>query len=170
MFPGAEEAKADMQACWQGDAEVHQWGLPDGHTAYVRVGEHEEKKIELNEVQTSTGNNATFTYRAKVFKPSSYGISLPANIIHSIDAWVVRELRRRCKASGFDMIAVHDQFFCSPNHMQKMREHYLDIMIYIAESNMLEDILSQILGYQITYHKRSNDLADAMRGAEYAIC
>ena len=170
LFKGAEEAKADMQACWRGDVEAHQWTLPDGHTAYVRVGDYEEKKIELNELKTSKGNNATFTYRAKTFKPSQYGISLPANIIHSIDGWLVRELRRRCKADGFDMIAVHDQFFCSPNHMQKLREHYLAIMIDIAESDMLGDILGQILGYEIDYHKQSNNLAEAMRSAEYAIC
>lgn len=170
LFPGAEEVRSDLQSCWRDDVLAHKWTLPDGHTAYVRVYDEEEKKIELNELQTSAGNNATFTYKAKVYREAEYGISLPANVIHSIDAWVVRELRRRCKKSGFDMIAVHDQFFCSPNWMNELRQHYLDIMCWIADSNLMQDIISEILETPVVYTKNSDNLSEAMRGAEYAVC
>lgn len=168
-FVGAEECKKDLQSCWQVDAEAHEFTLPDGHTMYVRVGEYEDKKIEVQELKNASGNNATFTHRAKVFKPSEHGISLPANVIHALDGWVVRELRRRCHAQGFDMIAVHDQFFCSPNYMNQLRQNYLDILIWIAEHDVMQEIISQLIGEPVKYTKLSNNLGEAMRNAEYAL-
>lgn len=107
-FPGAEDVKANLQAMWQPDVEHHQWTMPDGHVVRVRVGEYYEGKIEVQELKIASGANATFTHKAKVFEPSDYGISIPANGIHSLDAWVVREMRKRCKAQGFDMLGNHD--------------------------------------------------------------
>lgn len=143
--------------------------MPDGHVVVLPVGEYHEAKIELNELLTDKGNNATFTHRAKVFQPSEYGISLPACVIHAIDGWVMRELRKRCKAQGFDILGVHDSFWCSPNHMNKLRQNYLDTLIWIADNNLLQDILSEILDEEIIYHKISYDLSKEMEDAEYAL-
>ena len=76
-------------------------------------------------------------------------------------------MRKRCYASGFEMLAVHDQFWCSPNHMNTLRQHYLDIMIWIAEHEVLSTILSQITGEDIVYKKLSLDLPKLMKNAEY---
>lgn len=168
-FPGAEQVKATCQSCWMPDNEYHQWTLPDGHVARIRVGEYVEKKIEIPELTTHTGNNATFTHRAKVFQPAEYGISLIANIIHSLDGWLVRELRRRCKALGFDILAVHDQFWCSPNHMNELRQCYVDILIWVCEHKVLETILCEITGSKGTYKKFNGDVAGKLKTAEYAL-
>lgn len=163
-FPGAEDVRNDCQAMWNEDAEYHAWQAPDGHWAYVRVGEYEEKKIEVAEL-----DKCTFTHRAKTYKPSKFGLSLPANIIHSLDGWVVREMRKRCYQSGFEMLAVHDQFWCSPNHMNTLRQHYIDIMVWICEHDVLSTILSQIAGTEIKYNKLTNNLAELIKDAEYAL-
>lgn len=169
-FPGAEQIKADAQSLWQSDVEAHQWTLPDGHVARIRVGEYEEKKIEIPELQTAVGQNATFTHRGLVFQPADYGISLPANIIHSLDAWIMRELRARCAKSGFTMLGNHDAFFCSPNHMNTLRQHYVDILVWICEHDVFATIGSEITGEELSYPKgNSEQLAHLIKESEYAL-
>ena len=168
-FPGAERVKNDSQSLWNPEAEFHQWNTPDGHTSRVRVGEYIDSKIEVDELLTHTGNKATFTHRAKIYQPADYGVSLPANIIHSLDGWVVREMRRRAKLQGFDILTVHDQFWCHPNHMNNLRQNYIDIMVWICEHNVLEVIFSTIAGYEIGYTKMSSDLGELVKKAEYPL-
>lgn len=76
---------------------------------------------------------------------------------------------RRAHVQGFEILTIHDSFWCLPNHVQKMRQNYLDILIEIADSDLLSNILSEIVGEPIEVIKRSNDLAQAMQTAEYAL-
>lgn len=75
---GAVEAMNDIQSCWNPNVLVHEWTLPDGHTAYVPVLEAVDKKIEIDELE-----HRSFTHRAYINKESTYGISLAANVVHS---------------------------------------------------------------------------------------
>lgn len=102
---GAMEAMADIQSCWQGDALAHSWVLPDGHTAHVPVMVAVDKKIEVDEL-----NHATFTHRAYINSSQESGISLSANIIHSLDGYVVREMVRRAHKKGYTLLTIHDSF------------------------------------------------------------
>lgn len=87
---GAIEVRDDIQSCWNKTATAHQWVLPDGHTAFVPVKEAEDKKIEIDELE-----HRSFTHRAYIVRPSTFGVSLAANITHSIDGMIVREMYRR---------------------------------------------------------------------------
>ena len=86
-----------------------------------------------------------------------------------IDGYVVREMVRRAHAQGFEILTIHDSFWCHPNYVQNMRQNYLDILIEIADSDLLSDILSEITGEPIKVIKRSNNLAQLMKDAEYAL-
>lgn len=90
---GAIEAMNDIQSCWNPTVIAHQWTLPDGHTAYVPVMVAEDKKIEIDELE-----HRSFTHRAYINEPSQSGVSLAANVVHSIDGFIVREMYRRCGA------------------------------------------------------------------------
>lgn len=80
---GALEAMDDIQSCWQGNTLVHQWTLPDGHTAYVPVMVHKASKVEIDEL-----GHTTFTHHHVVNEADEYGISLAANVVHSkLDHW-----------------------------------------------------------------------------------
>jgi len=96
---GAVEAMNDIQSCWNPNVLVHEWTLPDGHTAYVPVLEAVDKKIEIDELE-----HCSFTHRAYINKESTYGISLAANVVHSIDGFIVREMTRRCAVDGMESI------------------------------------------------------------------
>ena len=69
----------------------------------------------------------------------------------------------------FEVITIHDAFKCHPNHMNHLRRQYINIFADLAESNILSDILSQIHGCPGTFPKLSTDLADKIRGSNYAL-
>ena len=162
---GAMEVMEDIQSCWQKDALKHEFTLPDGHTASVKVMVPIDKKITVDEL-----NGATFTHRVYVNQAQEFGISLAAHITHSIDAYMVREMYRRAYNQGFEILTVHDCFFASPNHMQKVRENYRDILVDITESNMLENILRQITGNpNLEYVKHTDTLGELIKESEYCL-
>ena len=165
LLPGANELLDIIQKCWQPDKAEYIWTLPDKHTAVFKVSEMHSKKIEVDEL-----DHATFTHRAKVYAPTIKGISLCANIIHSVDAYVCREMIRRANKQGFGLLTVHDDFRASPNHMNEIRQNYLDILMEIADSSLMEDILKQVLSNpDYVFNKYSNNLKVVIRNAEYAL-
>lgn len=163
-LPGAMNVMAAMQEGWQSSGLRHQWTLPDGHTASIKVMVALDKKIEIDEL-----DHATFTHRAYVNMAEENGISLAANITHSVDGFVVREMLRMAKQQGFDLLSIHDSFWASPNFMQNVRENYRDILIGITKSNLLHTILQEITGGKVRYYKPQTGLAVAMTTAEYAL-
>lgn len=163
-LPGGVEYLTDVQSCWNPEALEYIWTLPDGHKAVVKVMDAIDSKVEIDEL-----DGVSFTYRRKVNKAIEYGLSLQANIVQSVDGYVVREMKRRCRNSGFNICTIFDDFRCLARYVNKMRQHYIDIMAEIAESDLLSSILSEILGFEIEYEKKSDNLADLIRDAEYPL-
>ena len=91
VAPGACSLISIFTDAWRADALFHKWILPDGHTAYIPVMQMCESKIEVAEL-----GKAAFAYRFNANIGSKRGISLAANITHSVDGFIVRELCRRC--------------------------------------------------------------------------
>lgn len=91
VAPGPVKLLPVMEHAWQPHALEHSWVLPDGFNARVKVMQDKDVKVEIDEL-----NHATFTHRIQVNEGEFRGISLPANIIHSIDGFIVREMHRRC--------------------------------------------------------------------------
>lgn len=229
VAPGACDLMVDMQASWQPFELEHSWVLPDGFHAHVKVMEEFEVKVEVDEL-----DHATFTHYFSENCGQAKGISLAANITHSVDGMVVREMGRRCNYNpfqlkrkaeiitkeltkrsriysrntdrflslnlldmpnrelldldtntlnrllqligrtmqnpSFEMLAVHDEFRCSPNHCNTLRQTYIDIFAELAESTIAQDILNQINKCSGSYKKNSNRLGELIRGSNYAIC
>lgn len=91
VAPGAWELLQVLRASWQPYALVHAWKLPDGFDARVKVMEKVETRIEVDEL-----DHATFTYEYYENIGSEKGLSLIANVIHSVDGYVLRAMHRRC--------------------------------------------------------------------------
>lgn len=95
VAPGAWELLNDLMATWNPHATAHCWQLPDGFEAKVKVKTTAETRIEVDEL-----GGASFTYQYKEYRPLPQGHldakSNPANVVHSIDAYVVRSIQRRC--------------------------------------------------------------------------
>lgn len=79
-------------------------------------------------------------------------------------------LEKMIELGSSPVLTVHDAFRAHPNHCNAVRYWYKEIMAELAESNILQFIVSQIVGKQVTYTKKSNNLAEKIRNSNYAIC
>lgn len=250
IAPGAWELLQVLLASWQPYALSHNWKLPDGFDARVKVMKKTEARIEVDEL-----DHATFTYEFYENQGSKNGLSNVANVTHSMDAWVLRSMHRRCNYDRqqaeyadqcieaellsrslygppraldvaefmttkvryyidqytrstladivilpyldqatvtclsnehlqalakiltgmlayqpFELVTVHDEFKAHANNMNHVRWQYREIMAEIAESDVLDDILSQLHGQAVIFNKLSFNLADQIRKSEYALC
>ena len=91
VAPGAWELLQDLLASWQPYALSHEWKLPDGFDSKVKVMAKREVRIEVDELEHST-----FSYEFFENQGSKTGLSNVANLTHSMDAYVLREMHRRC--------------------------------------------------------------------------
>jgi len=161
---GAYDLMGLFQSFWQPNVEYHSWTLPDGHIAKVPVTETIEKSLEIDEM-----DHMRFAYRTNMLSPKAQSRALAANIVHSIDGWIVRQMVRAAAKQGYWLAPIHDCFYTSPNYMNKVRENYITILAWIAQSNLVSDILSEISGQYVPYVKYSNTLHHQIMNAEYAL-
>jgi len=247
LAPGACELLQDLLDSWQPYALTHEWTLPDGYHARVKV----MQKVENVRIEVDELDHSTFTYEYYVNEGSESGLSNAANVIHSCDGYVLRCLVRRCnydpelmqrashdiemilleRSMGatehdesylndeaarlkerytatqmpdirildycqgyelmelstphlkglaaivnrmlehkpFPIICIHDQFNSHANNMNHLRQHYIDIFAEMADSTILDDVLSQLHGTPGTFPKKSTNLTAKIRGCNYAL-
>lgn len=95
LAPGAWELLQDLLGSWQSYALLHEWLLPDGFHARIKVMQPKEIRVEIDEL-----DHATFTYLYYDNKGIPRGHrdskSNAANVVHSVDAYVLRCMHRRC--------------------------------------------------------------------------
>lgn len=89
--PGAFSMLDTMLAAWQPYALNHYWKMPDLFDAAIKVMESKDVRIEIDEF-----NHHKFKTSYKENIGTKSGISLAANITHSVDAYLLRTLIRRC--------------------------------------------------------------------------
>lgn len=247
VAPGAWELLQDLLASWQPFALEHSWKLPDGYDARIKVMEKKDIRIEVDEL-----DHASFTYEFYENQGSKKGLSNVANMTHSMDAYVLRCMHRRCnynsdvadnafralgeeialrqetgtpainvipetklayyieqwERSGiadvvilpyiddanvsqlpqalllklysivegmlqyypFELVTVHDEFKAHANNINWVRWQYKEILADIADSNVLDDLLSQVNKCKGTFKKLSSNLGDLIRQSNYGLC
>lgn len=89
-FKGANELMGILLNSWQPYEIRHEWLLPDNHLAYCPVMQKVKERYKVSELNY----NATITYM--VNEGSEYDLSNAANVIHSIDAYILRTMVRYC--------------------------------------------------------------------------
>lgn len=161
---GAYELMGLFQEFWNPRAEFHQWTMPDGHIARVPVTCTVEKDIEIDEC-----DHMKFAYRATLVEAKDRSRSLAANIVHSVDGWIVRQMVLAAKEQGFWMAPIHDCFYASPNNMDAVRHNYKCILAWIADSKLVSCILSEIADRNVRYTPRSTDLGAYIKDSNYAL-
>lgn len=91
VAPGAWELLQELLESWKPFALFHAWKLPDGFDARVKVMTQRDIRIEVDEL-----DHSTFSYRYYENEGQAKGLSNAANVIHSIDAYLLRCVHRRC--------------------------------------------------------------------------
>lgn len=104
VAPGASKLLDALLSLWQPFAPKHYWSLPDGHVASVKVMQKVEKRIRVDEL-----NGTSFTYEWYENEGSETGLSLVANVVHSVDAYVLRTLVRRCMYDSMQIKCFHKE-------------------------------------------------------------
>jgi len=160
-FEGAELMMSTINEFWNYDADYHEWELPDGHLARVPVVEMVDTRVEIDEL-----DHRTFTYRYAKQQPSDNYKSLVANIVHSVDGFIAREMVRR---ATFDLVHIHDCFVFSPEYLDEVSVMYRKIMAEIADMDLLSSILSDLSGNYVPVQKLSNDLSVDILSSEYML-
>lgn len=88
-IPFAAYVRQVMIQGWDKTALNYKWELPDGHTSFVAV-------TQTMSYDSCRYQGKKYSYLRKENMTKDFGMSLPANITHSFDAYIVRELTARC--------------------------------------------------------------------------
>lgn len=161
LYPGAEELRDDLLSVRNPNATCYSWVLPDGHVAKCKVMVMQQVTITVDQVE--------FLYRAEVNGANEKDVSLLANMIHSVDGYIVREMIRRAHTLGFALMAVHDSFWCHPKYVGLMRQNYNDILADLHESNAMQTILRSLTGNEDLMFTQKARFGDKIRVANYAL-
>jgi DNA-dependent RNA polymerase len=91
IAPGAWQLLQELLSSWRPWALMHRWVMPDGFDARIKVMEKVTTRIEVDEL-----DHASFTYEYYENIGSKSGLSNAANVVHSVDSYVLRTMHRRC--------------------------------------------------------------------------
>ena len=236
IAPAAFVLRNSLIELWQPNVLKHSWVLPDNFHVEIKTMVEVEEEVHVKQL------GIVFNQKRKVNKGQEKGLHLAANTIHSIDAFVVREMNRRCnynkdlvlsllalpctgqglnrdvdhalsalincykqskllsvrcidyidthnygmlpeemreelesilngmlKYKPFHLLTVHDCFRCHPNYMNWVRLNYIKIFMQLADSDILQDIVSQIRGVPTVVNKVTNDLSKYIAKSNYML-
>lgn len=88
MAPGAWELNQAMLKMWNPKAYSNDWVLPDDFHVHVKVISQVKETVNFMDQPFDTFYSENL--------PKENGRSLSANMVHSIDGMIVREMTRRC--------------------------------------------------------------------------
>jgi DNA-directed RNA polymerase len=155
--PMATKIKETFQSLWDDTRTEWTWTLPDNFKVTYRT--QEARQITVNPF-----GQGEITVIAHMIVPTSKNTGLGVNIIHSVDAYVCRQMVERCP---FDIITIHDGYRCLPHNVPFMRKVYNQIMAEITDSTLLEDIIFELSGLEFRLKKEFS--GSHVMNSEYAI-
>nr|DAT37726.1 MAG TPA: DNA directed RNA polymerase [Caudoviricetes sp.] len=155
----------------------HSWKLPDGHWAYVPSLVTKTHKIEVKELDKSI-KYPSFNIRCEDNEASKDNWrSLAVNIVHSLDAWVCRQVITMLRERGIVVSPIHDSFGVYANDCDELRKCYRYTLARLYKEPILESILTQVTDKPIDIKEfmkgeYSEDIYNAIRSNEqgYYIC
>ena len=94
-------------------------------------------------------------------------------VVHQLPHDMLRKLLHTLKImlqhEPFEVITVHDSFACHANHCNTLRYWYKEILAEIAESTLLNHLLTQIYGEECNFKKINPNLASLIRNSNYGL-
>lgn len=94
---------------------------------------------------------------------------LHGDTVHLVDRAVVKELLDSLPKKPFKIISIHDCFRCLPQYGNDLRVQYNTQLMLIAKSNLLQFLLSQIMGKEVKITKQYPDLWKDIMDSNYSL-
>lgn len=157
LLPGANMLNRDLLILWRPDALAHEWTLPDGFDVKVKVMANVEHGF------TFLGD--AHTVIEKVNAPQESGLSIGANIVHSIDGMVVREMGRRCNFDADKLEAMYQMLHIGAGGTSTLREKDLALLRVLAladQAGFLSVVMFEYLDEQNLGHLSPAHRAEAI--------
>ncbi|HEG8132229.1 TPA: hypothetical protein SFZ56_000523 [Campylobacter coli] len=143
------------------DRALFNYILPDNFQ--VSLPQIDTERVKVN----SPFYNVTVQYDVNRPNVANNRRFLAPSFIHSIDAYIAREMIRRV---DYDMLVNHDSFMSHPNNCEKSLEHYKDILNQINYSNLFDNLLSQMYGQKIESKFTNREPLNLIHRSTYALC
>lgn len=122
----------------------YRWVMKDGFICDIQVMNKtaiEHKGFSIS-IDGKTHTHSIHTIEKLL--DNKYDKSLAPHIIHSIDAYILREIARRCAKLELPLYTIHDSFGTTPNYYFELNEVVRQVLADVLEMDLLEDILSQM--------------------------
>lgn len=181
VAPEAYDLRNILIGAWQPHALKHSWVMPDGFDVQIKVMQTVDVVVKVPEL------NSSFTHKFMENIGTEKGLSLAANVIHSIDGMIMREMCRRCNYDldkllvALSILATDTRQrvpakdidytqFISINVIETMTYHsvrFMDINYLTRLEILLDNVLNksrpfEIVGIHDEYKCHANNV-DAMR-------
>ena len=71
---------------------------------------------------------------------------------------------------SFPLVTIHDAFAAHANNVNQVRFHYKEILADMADSRLLDDLLTRLYKEPATFNKLSPNLGNKIRNSNYSLC
>ena len=174
IAPHAMRAMDVLQSLNHAEIDTYYWTMPDGFK--VKYDVKSTQKLDIS-CKTKSGVKFHFDRDVQIYKGSEFNRGMSPNVIHSVDGYVAREMIRRMTrpCAKFNrnypafITSIHDAFGTHPNNAEEMTYHYTNIMCELNESNLLQDIMSQISGKNMLSIKKNTLTNDMIKASIYKL-
>ena len=174
IAPHAMRAMDVLQSLNHAEIDTYYWTMPDGFK--VKYDVKSTQKLDIS-CKTKSGVKFHFDRDVQIYKGSEFNRGMSPNVIHSVDGYVAREMIRRMTqhCAKFNrnypafITSIHDAFGTHPNNAEEMTYHYTNIMCELNESNLLQDIMSQISGKNMLSIKKNTLTNDMIKSSIYKL-
>jgi hypothetical protein len=149
IFPMAMKAMGSIQKMHERvNNKTYFWTMPDGFK--VKYDVKQKKDIyPVDSIVAIEYRGAKYPldiYYKEFYAPSDKSRGLSANIIHSIDGYLARQVVKKMDEKGLLITTIHDAFGTLPENLVELRKVYMEALLEIYDSNLLNDILVQATG------------------------
>ena len=141
LVPSIIELKRVMSRIVKGNPfTCASWVMPDGAVAQYASVETLDKPLHW---VSSTLHTHTHTHHRKELVPNAKAAGLLPRMIHSLDAYVMRQLVIRAKRLGITIVPNHDSFMFDDSHTHTIFSLIHTLFIEIMDSHSFKHIVDQ---------------------------
>ena len=166
LVPAVMQTMTLLQDLNDENIDTYYWVMKDGFKVKYDV----KQEIEIDYSKKSKGGiNINFSAKTEMYGGHQLNAGMAPNVIHSVDGYIVRILRKILK--GIFFTGVHDAYAVHYNNVDKLVESYKIVLCDILkDKDFLPNIMNQISGGNYVAPKYIGTLTEEhILNSEYAL-